>query len=78
MSLNSTVADLFANLAALMELKGENTFKVIAFAKVSRIIRETGATGIKDMGKVMKSLAPLTAGRADGKTVSDIVRQHLA
>jgi DNA polymerase (family 10) len=40
MSLNAEIADLFASLAALMELKGENTFKVIAFQKVSRIIRE--------------------------------------
>ncbi len=40
MSLNSEIADLFASLAALMELRGENTFKVIAFQKVSRIVRE--------------------------------------
>ncbi|HEY1686568.1 MAG TPA: DNA polymerase/3'-5' exonuclease PolX [Tepidisphaeraceae bacterium] len=40
MSLNQEISDLFANLAAMMELKGENTFKVIAFQKVSRIIRE--------------------------------------
>jgi DNA polymerase (family 10) len=40
MSLNDEISDLFANLAALMELKGENTFKVIAFQKVSRIVRE--------------------------------------
>ena len=45
---------------------------------VSRIIPETGAQGIKDMGKVMKVLTSLTTGRADGKTVSDIVRQQLA
>ncbi|HEY3307892.1 MAG TPA: GatB/YqeY domain-containing protein [Desulfuromonadaceae bacterium] len=45
---------------------------------VSRVISETGAQGIKDMGKVMKSLTPLTTGRADGKIVSDTVRQKLA
>jgi len=45
---------------------------------VSRTIRETGAQGIKDMGKVMKVLTSLTTGRADGKIVSDIVRQQLA
>ena len=45
---------------------------------VSRTIRETGAQGIKEMGKVMKSLTTLTAGRADGKIVSEIVRQQLA
>ena len=45
---------------------------------VSRTIQETGAQGIKDMGKVMKALTSLTTGRADGKIVSDIVRQQLA
>ena len=45
---------------------------------VSRTIQETGAQGIKDMGKVMKILTSLTTGRADGKIVSDIVRQQLA
>ncbi|HEX8521997.1 MAG TPA: DNA polymerase/3'-5' exonuclease PolX [Tepidisphaeraceae bacterium] len=40
MSLNDEIAELFANLAALMELRGENTFKVIAFQKVGRIVRE--------------------------------------
>jgi len=45
---------------------------------VSRTIQETGAQGVKDMGKVMKILTSLTTGRADGKIVSDIVRQQLA
>lgn len=45
---------------------------------VSRSIRETGAQGVKDMGKVMKALTSLTSGRADGKLVSDIVKQQLA
>jgi len=45
---------------------------------VDRIIAETGAQGAKDMGRVMKALTPLTAGKADGKTVSDTVKQKLA
>lgn len=44
---------------------------------VIRIINETGASSARDMGRVMKVLTPLTAGRADGKTVSEIVRQQL-
>lgn len=47
-------------------------------ALVDRIISETGAQGAKDMGRVMKALTPLTAGKADGKTVSDTVKQKLA
>lgn len=41
MSLNQQLADLFHSLAALMELRGDNVFKVIAFQKVGRIIRES-------------------------------------
>jgi DNA polymerase (family 10) len=41
MGLNQELSDLFQSLASLMELRGENTFKVIAFQKVSRIIGES-------------------------------------
>jgi uncharacterized protein YqeY len=45
---------------------------------VSRVIAETGAQGARDMGKVMKALTPLTAGRADGKAVSEAVKRQLS
>ena len=41
-------------------------------------ITEAGASGPGDMGRVMGHLAPQTKGRADGRTVSDIVRRLLA
>ncbi|WP_448382504.1 GatB/YqeY domain-containing protein [Desulfosoma sp.] len=41
------------------------------------VIRETGATSLKDMGKVMKALMPRVSGRADGKTVNDMVKAEL-
>ncbi|HEY6872161.1 MAG TPA: GatB/YqeY domain-containing protein [Geobacteraceae bacterium] len=44
---------------------------------VARIIAECGAQGAKDMGRVMKALMPHVAGRADGKLVSDLVREQL-
>ena len=40
-------------------------------------IAETGATGAKDMGKVMQALQPLVKGKADGKLVSQIVQAKL-
>jgi uncharacterized protein YqeY len=46
-------------------------------ALVKQVIQETGANGAKDMGRVMKAVTPLTAGKADGKVVSDIVRRLL-
>ena len=38
---------------------------------------EVGANSIKEMGKVMQVLAPRVIGRADGKLVSQMVREHL-
>lgn len=40
-------------------------------------VSQTGAQGPKDMGKVMKALIPLVGGRADGKLVSELVKQAL-
>ncbi|HLF89049.1 MAG TPA: GatB/YqeY domain-containing protein [Anaerolineales bacterium] len=44
---------------------------------VRAAIAETGASSMRDMGKVMGTLTPRTRGRADGKTVSDLVKQLL-
>jgi len=44
---------------------------------VDRVIAELGAQGAKDMGRVMKALTPLTAGKADGRAVSETVRCKL-
>ena len=44
---------------------------------VVRVIGECGAQGGKDMGRVMKALMPHVAGRADGKLVSDVVKEKL-
>jgi hypothetical protein len=45
---------------------------------IRQTIQETGATGPKDMGKVMKVLTPKTTGRADGKVVSEKVKGLLS
>jgi uncharacterized protein YqeY len=44
---------------------------------VREVIAQTGAQGTKDMGKVMKALVPLLAGRADNKLVSELVKSSL-
>ncbi len=45
---------------------------------VDEAIRETGAGGAKDIGKVMKAVMPKLAGKgADGRTINDIVRRKL-
>src|SRR5262249_571401 len=40
MSLNQQLSDLFMNFGRLLELKGANLFKVIAFQKVGRILND--------------------------------------
>lgn len=45
---------------------------------VKEAITQSGATSTRDMGKVMGILRPKTAGKADGKVVSDIVKDMLA
>jgi uncharacterized protein YqeY len=46
-------------------------------AKVEEIISKTGASGMKDMGKVMGMASKEMAGQADGKTISGVVRSLL-
>ena len=46
-------------------------------AKVADAVLATGATSVKEMGKVMAALMPQVQGRADGKVVSELVREAL-
>lgn len=46
-------------------------------AIVVRIIAETGATSIKEMGKVMGAANKELAGKADGKLIGEIVKAKL-
>ena len=47
-------------------------------AAVAAAIAETGASSPKDMGKVMKVVMPMLAGKnADGKAVNEAVRRKL-
>jgi len=45
---------------------------------IEEVIASSGAQGLKDMGKVMKEVNSQVSGRADGKTVSDLVRARLS
>jgi len=46
--------------------------------EIGKAIAEVGATGIKDMGRVMKALMPKVTGKADGKLVSELVKKRLS
>ena len=46
-------------------------------AVIKKIIADTGAAGMKDMGKVMGTANKEMAGKADGSKISTIVKQLL-
>ena len=45
---------------------------------VDNAIAETGATSLRDLGRVMADVMPQVSGRADGSAVSRLVREKLA
>lgn len=47
-------------------------------SEVKAVIAETGAQGMKDMGRVMGIASKKMAGRADGRAISAIVKRLLA
>ena len=55
------------------ELSKEELEKIIA-----EVISATGASTMKDMGKVMKEVTAKIAGRADSKIVSGLVKEALS
>lgn len=54
------------------QLSEDEIFEIIKQAAI-----EVGANSIKDMGKVMSAVRPRTVGRADGKLVSQVVKEYL-
>ncbi|GAA4921476.1 GatB/YqeY domain-containing protein [Mucilaginibacter defluvii] len=47
-------------------------------AYLKDLIARVGATSVKDMGKVMGTANKELAGKADGKTISEVIKQILA
>jgi hypothetical protein len=46
-------------------------------AILEKVVVESGAAGIKDMGKVMAEIKPLVAGRADMGKISGLIKTRL-
>lgn len=46
--------------------------------ELKKIISQTGASGAKDIGKVMGAASKILAGKADGKTISELAKKLLA
>jgi uncharacterized protein YqeY len=67
-----------AEIKILQEFLPQQLTREEVEAKVAEVIARVGAQGPKDMGAVMKALLPEVQGRADGKVVSELVKQRLA
>ena len=73
--------DLIAQLKREMELLMEYLPEQLSLEELTQIVKkaieETGATTIKDMGRIMSAVMPEVKGRADGKEINLIARELL-
>ncbi|MBQ1935846.1 MAG: GatB/YqeY domain-containing protein, partial [Clostridia bacterium] len=72
------VADLNREIEVLMAYLPEQMSEAEVEEIVKAAIAETGASGMKEMGKVMAAVMPKTKGRADGKLVNTLVKKLLS
>ena len=75
-------ADLAAVEKLELEVIEEFLPKQLSEAEITAIIKEiigsTGATSVKEMGKVMGAASKALAGKADNKLVADIIKSLLS
>ncbi len=67
-----------AELLILQEFLPAQLSEVELLALIDAAIAEVGAASPRDMGKVMKVVSARTRGRADGKRVSELVKERLS
>jgi uncharacterized protein YqeY len=67
-----------AELKVIQEFMPEQMSEEDIDNEIEKAIREVGAVGIKDMGKVMKVLMPKLTGKADGKMVGEKIKTRLS
>ena len=59
--------------AYLPKMMSEDDLRVL----VKKVVEDTGASGLSDIGKVMPEVMKQSAGKADGKMAQSIVRELL-
>ena len=67
-----------AELAVLQEFMPEPLSEDELEEIVDDAIAENGATSMRDFGRVMADVMPQVSGRADGSSVSQLVKEKLA
>lgn len=74
--------DLVAKLEQELEIVDQYLPEQLTEDEVREIVNETieevGAESMQDMGKVMSTIMPKVAGRADGGTINKLVREELS
>ena len=74
--------DLIDDLKREMEVIKAYLPEELSIEELTSIIKETiaevDAKDMKDMGKVMQAVKAKTSGRADGRTINEIVKKELA
>lgn len=72
------IAELKAEMDVLKEYLPEQLTKDELYAIVKEAVEATGASSMKDMGKIMATVMPKTKGRADGKMINEIAKELLS
>lgn len=67
------VASEQAELSILMEYLPQQMSRAEIEDIARRVIQETGAQGPRDKGKVMSKLMPQLKGKAEGRTIDEVV-----
>ena len=74
--------DLINQIKGEIEILAEYLPKQLSVEEIEKIveevIKEVGATTIKDMGKVMKAAKEKMGAAADGKTINEVVKAKLS
>jgi uncharacterized protein YqeY len=71
------VAKVKEELAILADYLPEQLSEEAVREVITAVIKEVGATGKADMGRVMGAVMPQLKGRADGKLINTIVQELL-
>jgi uncharacterized protein YqeY len=65
-------------VSVLQEYLPQQLTEVEILSILDQVVADTGAAGVKDMGKVMAAIKPLVAGKADMGKISGLIKTRLA
>lgn len=69
------IDDLKAEIDVLLQYLPQQLTEEELEVIVRQVVQETGATSVKDMGRIMQAVMPLVKGRTDGKMINLIVKK---